>query len=320
MVRIGEFRSSETGGKWGRPGDQVMPVNPGKTFDGEVRIRAYDGGFTTIYRPISVKAADSIAYNMEAAALNRNVGYSQNNGEYPRTSFYDALKAAGGDASKIDTPCNSDCSAGAAALINNAGIPISLDMWTGNMPELMEKTRQFMTLDIEAADSDSYTGAYLMRGDILYRPGHVAIVLESGEFATGVQAKATGDVWQRLSPGVRKGTEFRAIAKDDYCCYYLPPAPVSGRDWYITQYNGFRGWASSRYVQHCYKVQPTASVHVRILPRLGSTIIDTVYKYDYLIATGAEFTDDRGVVWYQVIVDNIMLGWISSMYSVLNYA
>ena len=315
MIRIGEFRSSENGGKWGEPGDQVMPKKPGKVFDGEVRCRYFDGGFTVLYRPIQEKVAESIAYNMEAAARNPKVGYSQNNGAYPRESFYYALEKAGGDAAKIDTLCNGDCSAGTAALLKNAGVDVPLSMWTGTAPVILEKTRQFLELDIDP-DDVSYS-RYFLRGDILYRPGHMAIVLENGEAAAPIPVTATGDVWQRLLPGVTTGTKLRAIARGDRAEAFLPPVDVDGRPWYITRYNGRLGWTSSRYLEPVRIIEATGSVYVRKLPKLGSEIQETLHKGDLKMGGASVYIDSRNIEWYQVVVTDSCFGWVSGKSSKL---
>lgn len=317
MPRIAEFRSSEYGTAWGRPGDQVMPKKPGETFDGEVRIRYYiDGGFTVIYRPIRISVAESIAYNMEAAALNPNVGYSQNNGDCPRESFYYALQNAGGDAAKIDEPCNSDCSAGTAALLKNAGVDVPLSMWTGTAPVILEKTRAFLSLDIDP--DDKRQEYYLLRGDILYRPGHMAIVIEDGSYMHRIPLYATGDVWQRLLPGTEPGTQLRAIARGDRVNGLLPAVDLDDRLWYMTEYNGRRGWTSSRYLKPAKVVEATASVYVRYLPKVGSAIMTVLHAGDRLAGTDTFFVDSRNVAWYQVVIDaDESLGWVSSKYSKL---
>lgn len=311
MIRIAEFRSSENGGKWGEPGDQVMPNKPGKVFDGEVRCRYFDGGFTVLYRPIQARVAESIAYNMEAAARNPYVGYSQNNGAYPRESFYYALEKAGGDAAKIKTICNGDCSSGTAALLKNAGVDVPLSMWTGTAPEILAKTRQFLELDIDPDDSNGY---YLLRGDILYRPGHMAIVIENGVYMVPIIAKATGDVWQRLLPGVQPGTQLRAIARGDLAEVFLPGVKADGRNWYVTRYNGRLGWTSDRYLEAIKIVEATGSVYIRELPKLGSAILDTLHTGDRVVAADAVYIDHRNIEWFQVVTGE-RLGWVSGKYS-----
>lgn len=312
-IRIGEFASSETGSAWGRPGDQRMPEKPGKTFDGEVRIRYYTGGFTVLYRPIREAVAESVAYNMEAAAYNPRVGYSQNNAESPRESFYYALERAGGDAAKITELCNSDCSAGTAALLKNAGVNVPLSMWTGTAPTILENTREFLSMDIDPDDPNA--DGYLMRGDILYRPGHMAVVIEDGPEMAPFRLYATGDVWQRIIPGVSPGTTLRAIARGDSCAGYLPGIMLDGRAWYMTAYNGRRGWTSSRYLKPAKLIEATADVYVRILPKLGTEIVEVVDEGSQRISTESEYVDSRGVAWYQVVTDKDLLGWVSGRYS-----
>lgn len=317
MQRLGEFAHSEcypTSPKWGVPGDQLMPKNPGEVFDGEVRIREFsDDNFTTIFRPVSVEVAESIAYNMEAAAKNPNVGYSQNNGASPRTSFYKELIAAGGDAAKITRPCNGDCSAGTAALLQVAGVPVSAEMWTGNAPEQLRDTRKILEIPIK--NSSYYK--YLLRGDILFRPGHMAIILDSGELEQRITFEATGDVWQRLSPGLNDGTQLYVIDRGADTGAYLPAIEIRDRAWIMTEYNGRRGWTSGRYLKPATVAKVRGTCYVRALPSIGGEVVYTADRGLELIATGAVKEDSRGVMWYQVMYDYKSLGWISSRWSLL---
>lgn len=318
MIRLAEFRSSEYNGAWGRPGDQVMPSDPGNVFDGEVRVRYWSGdAFESVWRPVEEAVADSIAYNMEAAARNLNVGYSQNNGASPRTTFYEQLLAAGGDAAAISKPCNGDCSAGTAAVLKVAGVPVPADMWTGNAPEEMRKTR--MLIEIETSDFKAFE-PFVMRGDILYRPGHMAIAIDNGNMAVPVPIEATGDVWQRLAPGTDPGTELRAIPRGaTNADVFLPGVPDSGRVWYITRYAGRLGWTSSRYLSALYHVTTSASVYVRESPHTNADIITVAEPGEKFDANGVYYTDARGRDWYQIVTDPSTLGWISSKYSLITY-
>ena len=321
MIRIAEFRSSENNSAWGKPGDQVMPKNPGAVFDGEVRVRYWSGDdFTSVWRPVEEAVADSIAYNMEAAARNPAVGYSQYNGASPRTTFYEELVKCGGDAAAITTKCNGDCSAGTAAVLKVAGVPVPADMWTGNAPDEMRKTR--MLLEIETENFKVFE-PYVMRGDILYRPGHMAIAIDNGANAVPIPVEATGDVWQRLAPGTEPGTELRAIPKGATSAdAFLPGVEDDRRVWYITRYNGRLGWTSSRYLAALYHVTATASVYIRSGPSTSSSIITVMEKGEKLPATGVWYTDSRGRKSYQVEVGAAAadgFGWVSSKYSIITY-
>lgn len=312
-VRLGEFRSSEYHSAWGRPGDQDMPKDPATVFDGEVRVRYFSGDqFTTIYRPVDIEVADSIAYNMEAAARNPNVGYAQNNGEFPRTGFYDELVRAGGDAALIRNLCNSDCSAGTAALLKTAGVPVPADMWTGNAPEILRATKRMIEIPLENCPQFE---PYMMRGDVLYRPGHMAICLDNGPATIPIPVDATGDTWQRLSAGVKEGTELHVIDNGARAVAYLPAVMVGSRPWMMTGYNGRRGWSSSRYLDAAETVRATYTCYVRERPGVTGRIFTVAESGDVLTATGNYTEDIRGVEWYQVITDLSSLGWISGRYS-----
>lgn len=318
-IRIGEFAHSEcypSSPKWGEPGDQLMPKNPGKVFDGEVRVRYMSvEDFTAVYRPVSAEVAEHIAVNMERAARNPAVGYSQWNGASPRTTFYEELKKAGGDASKITNKCNGDCSAGTAALLKVEGIPVSANMNTATAPEQLRSTHQFLEIEIKSVvKSFTQFMPYLMRGDILYRSGHMGICLDNGDLSIPFPVKATGDVWQRLYPGLQSDTQLRVIDLGAQADAYLPAVDADGRDWVITEYNGRRGWTSGRYLEGVIWIVSDATVYIRQEPATTGKIInvgEAGYQYP---GTGNVRADGRGVLWYQLITDGV-IGWISSRFS-----
>lgn len=142
----------------------------------------YDGKWTKVLRPTTNLLAENIAVACEKACDNNYIGYNQ----YNRNSIYTEAKKVGLDLSKINTPCDCDCSSLVSMCCISAGL--SPDIFfagnnmrvTGNLVQACEKTNQFTVLS-----SPNYTNSkdYLKRGDILLADGHTVIVLANGSKA-----------------------------------------------------------------------------------------------------------------------------------------
>ncbi len=141
----------------------------------------YNKPWTSVIRPNDSTAAEKIAKAMEQACENDKIGYDQGQ----RTTLYKCAKELNWDLSKIDTPCECDCSSLVAVCVNAAGIEVSKDIYTGNQKAALSATGAFTVL----TDSE-YTGksVLLKRGDILLGDGHTAIVLSDGGKATTTPA------------------------------------------------------------------------------------------------------------------------------------
>lgn len=116
----------------GKAGDQTKR---------EVRIEEFfDYDWQYILRPIDPKVAEGMAKGAEQAAANDNVGYDQPD----RYSFYEQAKLKNFDISKIDKPCNTDCSQMVTTLTLGQGVPrLSKYVWTANMVEAFQYTKAF---------------------------------------------------------------------------------------------------------------------------------------------------------------------------------
>ena len=148
--------------KNGRAGDQTLK---------EVCTRNwYNKPWTCVIRPKDTTVAERIAKAMEQACKNNNIGYDQ--GE--RTTLYAQAKKHSWDLSKINTKCETDCSALVSVCVNAAGITVSKDMYTGNELAVLKATGKF---DILTSRSYIASSNLLRRGDILLGNGHTAIVL-----------------------------------------------------------------------------------------------------------------------------------------------
>lgn len=156
-------------------------------------------GQNCVLRPLNDTLADKIADTMEKAAKNDNIGYDQGN----RLSFYEALKAANWDASKITKKVETDCSAMTAAAIIAAGVKISPNAWTGNLWDCVKPSGKF-----ERLTGSKYTqsDANLKRGDIILNEAeHVIVALENG-----ANMRASGfSTHNMVTPtSIVKGTPF----------------------------------------------------------------------------------------------------------------
>ena len=160
----------------GKAGDQT---------GGEWEVRGwYNRPWNCVLRHPSAKVGETIATLAKEAANNNLIGYDQ----YQRTTFYTALKAAGWRPSNIVTACETDCSAGVAALVIAAGHltdsallqTVSKDCYTGNLRAALKKAGFEVLTESKYLTSDDY----LLPGDILlYEGHHTAVNLDTGKEA-----------------------------------------------------------------------------------------------------------------------------------------
>ena len=168
MVKIGHARSSETKSKNGVAGDQTR---------NEVSITDwYNAPWLAVFRPTNKIIAESIALFVEKACTNDNIGYSQND----RLSLYHAYVVSSGHVEYIAKPVNCDCSSLVACACINAGLAVSPSMCTADEESILMKTNAFEKLS-QRQYIQSYD--YLKRGDILWKNGHTAVVLNNGDKA-----------------------------------------------------------------------------------------------------------------------------------------
>lgn len=122
--------------------------------------------------------AEKAARACEAGCANTNIGYDQ----YERNSALPKAKEKGWDMSKIDSPCEVDCSSFMTLCAQCAGVDVPYVYgnapYTGNMRAQFTKTGEF-----EVLTEAKYLGSdeYLRRGDILVNSvRHTAMALENG--------------------------------------------------------------------------------------------------------------------------------------------
>lgn len=149
------------------------------------RIPWYSRPWTVIFRHPDPSTRALIAQLAGEAADNDRIGYDQSE----RGMFWYRLKQAGYFPKDIRILCESDCSAGVAAIVKATGYilgdaklqAVSSDMYTGNEYDILTTAGFTALRDAKYTDSP----AYLLAGDILLSEGHhTAINLDKGDKAT----------------------------------------------------------------------------------------------------------------------------------------
>lgn len=176
MVFCAEAASDETGSlAYGQPGDQKQQRgDPAENEEVRIREIAY-GDFSLILRYPDKETAKKIAEDAREIALNPNVGYAQygddKNNYAGRYGLWYAMHGVARFAD-IDIPCNCDCSALVADVLIHNGISCSRYMRTASEREELKKLG-FEEIPYSLDDCEV--------GDVLWRQGHTAIVIEVRE-------------------------------------------------------------------------------------------------------------------------------------------
>lgn len=321
MVRIAQFSGPEPdkSGIFGKPGDQLQgpAVETARTFGGEVDIIDWAGGWSVIYRPVYNYAADRIAWTMERAAMNKHIGYSQGT---QRLTFWEQLQKKGidGDPLKISVDCNSDCSAGVAACINNAGIEINPNMTTRNEDRLIMNTGEFIRITTPDVVNDPKN---VMRGDILWRSGHTAVAIDDGvDVWDGNYLQTTGKAYRRVGPSVA----YYSIGdlKAGERILSLPGQENGWRMLYRVETASI-AWTSGKLLTEDIGIDQVRvtglTVRIRKEPDRKSDSLKIVRRGQVFPTNDMQRKDDRGIVWYRVFFGpyGLEAGWISSVYSEL---
>lgn len=141
----------------------------------------YDSGWKCVLRHPDPTIREMIATHAEKAANNNNCGYDM----YERYTYGEALKAAKEDPSKIDKPCESDCSSGITANVKSIG-RIACKEELANLPHNLTThgmRSAFKKAGFEVLTAAKYlkSDAYLLRGDIILNDDkHVTTNLTTG--------------------------------------------------------------------------------------------------------------------------------------------
>ena len=170
MVKIGHASLGSNGKVSGdTAGDQ------GK----EVCIRDwYNKPWSLLLRPINNDIAEKMAIACEKGCANNFIGYDQSQ----RNTLKAQASKVGMDLSKVNVPCECDCSSFMTVCAECAGVKIPYNgsnaPTTSTMQNAFTSTGKFTLLvDSKYLTSDKY----VKRGDVLVKPGsHTVMVLENG--------------------------------------------------------------------------------------------------------------------------------------------
>ena len=168
-VYIGSAVGDENGqGRGGEPGNQT-----GRELKIEPWYLSKKGWI--VLRPKDSETAKKLAYDMESACRNKNIGYDKDD----RDTLRIVSEKVGYDCAKVDTPCECDCSSLVGVCCLYAGVKVSSFSTASEVNTLM-KTGKF-----EKLTDAKYTeqSDYLKAGDILVTKvkGHTAIVINGGD-------------------------------------------------------------------------------------------------------------------------------------------
>lgn len=315
-VKIGSARIDENGrAKGGRAGDQT-----GKEVSTQGWYRHSKGW--RVFRAKDPAVAEKIARDMQWACDNKHIGYDQGQ----RLTLYDVAKPLGFDCKRVDTDCETDCSALVRVCCAYAGVMLP-NFRTPTEPAALLDSGAFTELKgAKYTDSDKY----LRRGDILVTrtQGHTVVVLSNGSRA--------GDDDDPVKDGLSRGDSGPEVrAMQDLLLKWKPDClPEYGADGDFGKetedavkafqkakglpVTGVYDAATVKALMEtvCGWVEITGgSVNVRSAPGTDSRDIGTVHRGDKLPYQGVtRQAGDRD--WYLAIYEN-RNGWVSSKYAKL---
>lgn len=202
-----------------------------------------------VFRPLDPEKGLMIAKAAKAACDNPNFGYDQ----WQRNTAYNVAQRVGFDPSKVDTPCETDCSALVRLCCAYAGIDVR------NFDTSTEAAALMSTGQFEELTESKYTrsGDYLTPGCILVTSvkGHTETCISYGSKAAPAQPEpeqpATGpeivliqggSCWVRTAPNT-SGKQLGAVTAGTQ----LPYGGQSINGWHLVDYKSRNGWVSGKY-------------------------------------------------------------------------
>lgn len=167
MVKIGEAYCNEKG--------KAIGGNAGDQTGRELRISDWRNfGQEYVYRFRDKNKANLAAKRMAMICTSKFVGYDQDGED--RVSLAKELDKVNGIVGKLNTMCETDCSALVSAIVQTVGYNVPDTVYSGNIGSALLKTGAF---EIYGTDNYTKSSAKLQVGDILVRVGHhVAMVVE----------------------------------------------------------------------------------------------------------------------------------------------
>lgn len=198
--------------------DENQDIKKGKAGDQttkEVCIRTwYSKPWQYVIRFKNKEMREKVAYAMERACNNDNIGYDQSQ----RNTLLINARNVGYDPGLVTTPCETDCSALVVLACIYAGIPESSLVSSGNSATTSTlRKRLVSTGEIEVFNENQYIESddYLLRGDILLREGsHVVVAIENGsksDVSSITYEVQKGDTLSKI--GAKIGIPWKTIAK-----------------------------------------------------------------------------------------------------------
>lgn len=322
MLRLAQAASSEYGTEYGTPPNQrrtgVTKSKPGGNMDGELNIVQFYGGWSAVFRPKDDSLAEDIAWMMTRVVENGKYGgYGQDSlaedgGKYKRTGLFDELvklKQKLPDPMAIKNLYNCDCSSSTGAVVYHCGVKdIRLrNMWTGNEEEILMGTGKFIKLTDKLLLS---IGTGLRKGDILLKPGHTAIAIDTDDHYSSVPYRI-GNCHAcnlREGPSVKDPVVAVLYKGDIVNVRYFTP------DWSsVSTFGGKYGFVSGMY---CKEPLPETvakgDVWLRKTPGKKGDPIIVIQKGETAYLTG-NTKDVSGRTWKECVYAN-HLGWASSLY------
>lgn len=217
-----------------------------------------DRNWIAVFRHPDPEVREMIASHAEKAAANNHIGYDQ----WERTTFWNQLTVSNYDPAQITVDCESDCSAGVAAIVKAVGFIKNIDklknvpetMYTGNEKKNLKNAGFDVLTDPKYLKSD----AYLIRGDILLYhnsktgSGHTAIYLSNPteiqnggksveELANEVLAGKWGNGEERKNKLTSAGYSYDDVQrKVNDILNSRKPAPVENPTYSVTAKSGLR--------------------------------------------------------------------------------
>lgn len=213
-------RGKYTGGQAGDQTGQEWAVIPW-----------YNRPWNVVLRHNKNAVREWIARLAKAAAENDHIGYDQGD----RYTFWENLKKVNYDPARIVKNCETDCSAGVAAIIKAVGYlldieslkSVSIYCYTGNLKAALKKAGFEILADQKYLTSDKY----LLPGDVLlYEGHHTAINLDVGS-----EVICTGDRWEKTEKGYTY-TTATGVVKNKFA--------LINHHWYLFDKDGYMmtGW------------------------------------------------------------------------------
>jgi len=230
----------------------------------------YNRPWTVVLRYPNQAVALKIAELSIAMCLNDRVGYDQDQ----RGTYWQQLKAAGYDPSKITTACEEDCTAGVSANVKGAGALMGIKALE-NLPLCTSRNmrQEFVKAGFVALTASKYLTSpdYLLPGDILlYESHHAACNITIGSqvredwypegYATQTKpdppveevpefdlpaVMITGSsVFVRKGPSTDYGP-LGVVHQNDRLHYFGYTYPANG--WYLVEFEKQTGWVSGKY-------------------------------------------------------------------------